>query len=504
LCILLLIGVTALGQEERSVWTPPQVLGEGWWQSITVDRQGNTHIAWYGVSDGGDDNHDNDLDALLYTSRAFGGDWTPVNDVIVTGSGGYTVRNALAATSDGILHAVFRAGTRHQFSNALIPQADTAAAWRREVGISSFGYYVDMVADHNDVLHIVYSGREADIANLPFSLEGDICPQCSDLYYRRSEDGGRSWSTPFNLTRDVDAGSDRPSIWEGANGRLFVIWDVGEDWYVGRGRARGVGLRYSDDGGMTWSEMILLDGGGDPDRRPTQIAATDLRDGRLMTVWRYANDEDRQIYFQLTSDLETWTPPEPIEGIYARSIEDCSLDNYELRTDPLGIVHLFVVGQPELNSTANPSLYHIEFRQDRWATRQRVFYSAEARPEWPTAAIGPQGDIHLAWFVRSIPEGTSVIDSCTVGLEVYYSYRGPLLANRPTQAFNPTRTPQPTPTLVHALQPTATALPSVEPVDNPVVSTTRDTYAAQVFVGGTLAVVFFCGGVIAVMRFWRR
>jgi hypothetical protein len=362
-----------------------------------------------------------------------------------------------------------------------------------------------MAADEQDVLHAVYGGRESDISELPFNLESDPCPLCYDLYYRRSVDGGVSWTPPFNLSRDKDAGSDRPDIRVGqTSGRIYVDWDIGLDWYLGRGQPQAVGLRYSDDGGITWSAPIVLQG-DDPALRPIQIAATELRDGRILTIWRYASDVNRQIYFQLSSDAgQTWSVPAPIPGIYARVMGDTPLDDYELLTDALGIVHLFAVGQPEVDTSGNPSLYHIEFRQDRWGEKQRVFYSPEERPEWPKAAIGPLGDIHLTWFVRGLAEGVSSFSSATVGLKVYYSYRGPVLAQQPTLAFDPTRTPQPTPTLERELVPTATPLPTVEPLSNPVTTRTRDIYASQAVVGGMLAVVALCGGIIVIKRFWGR
>jgi hypothetical protein len=493
-----------LGQDTRTLWTPPQVVGDGWWQSITVDRQDTAHIGWYGTRADGDTDPANDMDALMYVSRSRDNVWSVPNDVIVTGQGGWTVRNSLVATNDGMLHGFYRGGPDHWFSNVFIPEAASARSWSPPLSVSS-GYYLDMIADDHDVLHLVYDGREADIAGLPFNLESDPCALCYDLYYRRSTDGGNSWTPPFNLSRDKDAGSDRPDIWIGqTSGRIYVDWDVGLDWYNGRGHPLAVGLRYSDNGGTTWSAPIILEG-NNPAFRPIQIATTELRNGELLAVWRYASEADPRIYFQLSSDLgQTWSEPEPIPDIYARGVTDSTLDDYELLTDSFGVVHLFMVGQPDLGAGANPSLYHIEYRQGRWGAKQRIFYSPDERPEWPKAAIGPQGDIHLTWFVRGIAENATSFESSTIGLKVYYSYRGPILAEQPTLAFEPTRTPQPTPTLERQLVATVTPLPTVEPVTNPVTSRTRDLYASQVVVGGMLAVVVFCGGIIAIKRFWRR
>lgn len=505
LCGLLLPGVVTTNAQETEGqrWTPPVLLGDGWWQSVTTDVEGGFHVAWYGNVDT-PDNIPHDV--MDYAVRSLDGTWSHAKDVIYTTDGGYTVRNAIATTSDGMLHAIFRTKVNHQFSSAPISGALDAANWSAPVEISANGYYVDMTSDRHNYLHVAFSGnvegRPETGAGRP---EASACPYCQDLFYRRSIDGGKSWEDPYPVSILENTGSDRMDIFEAASGRLFIIWDEGYDWNVGKGQAQDIRIVYSDDSGVTWTDPIILDGGNFADRRPIQISLTEMRDGSWMVIWRYSNDIDRNIYYQITSDSGvTWTTPQPIPGIVARETNDTPLDDYDMLTDRLGTVHAFVVAQPNQLSTANPGLYHLTYSQGVWGAPQRVFYSPDMRPEWPKAEPGLSNDIHLAWFIRGIRENVPGPQSSTDILKVYYSYLNGSLQPEATVAFLPTQTPQPTPTLFLNMDATSTPAPTLSGLEPGQVTFTRDTYGANVVLGGILASGLFCAVIVLVARFWRR
>src|SRR5688572_12723769 len=121
--ILLLIGLTGilsagqvLSQNSGEIqWSSPLFLGDGWWQNIAIDRQGEVHVGWYGGSD--PEINAAGADVFNYTRLSLDGQWTPTNNVLYTGAGGFTIRNAMAVTSDGTLHLAFRAAIYHAFSS---------------------------------------------------------------------------------------------------------------------------------------------------------------------------------------------------------------------------------------------------------------------------------------------------------------------------------------------------------------------------------------------------
>jgi hypothetical protein len=509
LALVALSALPAYGQDENGTvrrWTPPKLLSDGWWQSITIDQQGSIHIGLYGGKQY--DTKGLNYDFMSYLSMDRDGNWSALNDVISTGIGGYTVRNALATTSDGMVFAVFRNGTSHMFSGAPIAGASNANNWSPKMLIDNFGYYVNMTSDHDDNLHIVYSGWANFNSAEPTAennLEANPCALCSDLFYRRSSDEGKNWSDPVPLSLEPENGSDRPDIFQGESGRLYIDWDEGYDWYVGRGTPQDVRIVYSNDEGLTWSKPIILDGGNLPTRRPIQLALTEMRDNVLMAVWRYSTDDDRQIYFQTSADLgQTWTKPAPIPYIFARSINETPLDDYELLTDRLGIVHLFAVGQQELKSSRNSTLFHMQYSQGTWQTPDRIMYSSEMRPEWPKAVIGPKNDIHVTWFTRGIKETDRIIKDATKSLKVFYSYLPGNLNALPPVAFKPTETFTPTPTVFQKLDPTVTPLPTVGAVDVNLTQKTTDQYGQETLLGGMFLAGAFCLVGALVIRFFSR
>jgi len=507
LCLTLTLSMgRVFGQDSRELqWSPPQVLGDGWWESIAMDRQGNVHIGWYGSSD--PDIIELGADVFNYLRLSPDGQRTASNKVLYTGTGGFTIRSAMAVTSDGLLNLAYRSNVYHSFSSAYSQTADNAQSWSPPVTIDTTGYYVNMIADRNDVLHLVTSERleTASLASNTTYAELNPCALCQDLFYRRSTDGGASWSEPYPISLNPTTGSDRIDIFEGRSGRIYIAWEEGYDWYIGRGDAQDVRLVYSSDGGLTWSDPIIFDGGALVDRKPVQIAATELRDGSLMVLWRYNSNADRNIYYQLSTDVgQTWTEPQAIPGLVAQTANDATLDDYTLLTDRIGTVHLFATGQPDLESTTNASLYHVTYRQGLWLPPQRVFYSPNMRPEWPKAVIGLQNDIYLVWFTRGTGknERGEALDSTDI-LKVYYSYLPGIFPLEATQAFNPTRTPYPTATVFQNLDSTPTPFPTIEAVASDVSVTTGDQYASQTLVAGLFAATAFCAGVLILIRIRR-
>ncbi|MEZ4671835.1 MAG: sialidase family protein [Anaerolineae bacterium] len=487
-------------------WTTPQFLGDGWWQSMTLDQEGELHVGWYGSQRAEDGS---DIDQLIYTMRKLDGSWTPQVDAIYTGLGGFTVRNALAATSDGVIHVLFRAGTAHYSSSAAIVGASEAANWSEWRQVSDTGYYLSLISDKNDVLHAVFSGSAflPGLATEEGRQESSACFLCYNLFYRRSMDGGQTWGDLAPLSTEPNTGSDRVKIQQGPNGRLYITWDEGLDWYTGRGQALDVRMVYSDDSGLTWSKPVILDGGDHPDRRPIQGTLTELQNGSIMMVWRYSTDSDRNIYYQISNNSgETWTEPTSIPRIFARSVNESTLDHYTLLTDRLGTVHLFMVGQSTLTSTTNAQLYDITYRPqaDFWRSPQRIYYSPDEEPEWPEAVFGLGNDIHLTFFTRGLRENVQGTQNNTAQLRVYYSYLTGNLPAAPTVEFRPTETMFPTPTVFQNIDPSPTPLPTLEKFDPGLTIYSYDNYAAQTVLGGMFLAALFCGGVLLLVRFIRR
>lgn len=487
---------SVLSQSRLPTWSAPEILSNGWWQNLTVDRRGAVHVTWHaGIRQNPGDSPENDEDLLMYATRPFDGTWSKPVDVVYAAHGGFTVRNAVAVSQEGILSVLFRSRTDHMFVQSPVVGATDAKNWSSPRLLTSNAYYLDLFIDRDDVLHAVSSALNVPTTN----AEIGACVGCGDIIYRRSTDGGKNWSLPVNLS-NLASGADKPDIWQGPSGRLYISWDSGFDWYVSRGAAYDVRIVYSNDGGLTWSKPISLPGEHIGRIRPVQIAATELPNGDLMAVWRYV-DVDTNIYYQISSDVgETWSKPEPIPDIVGLDWSTTVLDDYDLVLDKLGNPQLFVTGwSPSRSRDDPPGIYHIEYRQGRWRSPQLIFRADNNLPIWPKAAVGPKNDIHLTWFVYQSEEGTD-----TLSLHVYYTYRSPTLPDEQLEDFNPTAIPPTIAAFTSPLEPTPTPYPTVEPLEPGFRTSTSDLYATRTLLGAVFVVAILCFGVLVLSGFRLR
>jgi len=141
------------------------------------------------------------------------------------------------------------------------------------------------------------------------------CSNYSRIFYRRSEDKGRTWSAPAELTESIDAqcgdffwnciaaGPGHGTVL--SSGRLIVpVWLAYNKKDRFSHHPTYVAALYSDDRGTTWQLSPRLDG-SDPNE--SQIA--ELSDGRLlMNLRNTAPEKYRYVSFS-DDDGSTWTDP---------------------------------------------------------------------------------------------------------------------------------------------------------------------------------------------------
>jgi hypothetical protein len=101
-----------------------------------------------------------------------------------------------------------------------------------------------MVVSPKGTLHIVYNRNPTpDLAG------------ASEVYYRASHDGGRTWTDPKALSDDdpnLYAGQYFPNMSVAPNGRIDVVWWDTRD--TPGQRSNDVYYSYSNDDGRTWSK----------------------------------------------------------------------------------------------------------------------------------------------------------------------------------------------------------------------------------------------------------
>ena len=105
------------------------------------------------------------------------------------------------------------------------------------------------VISENEILIFFCTGHSK---NIDFQLRAN-----DTLYYCKTNDGGANWSSPVYIKELGNTSYLRDWYLTSlvtSNGRILLVW---ADWNI-----RKIALIYSDDNAVSWSEPILINGGG--------------------------------------------------------------------------------------------------------------------------------------------------------------------------------------------------------------------------------------------------
>ena len=165
----------------------------------------------------------------------------------------------------------------------------------------------------------------------------DNTPGNYDIYFKKSDDGGVTWSPNKRLT--TNAGARYPSI--AVNGpNIYVVWTA----YATPGSFE-IYFKKSDDGGVTWS----------PNKRFTNNAGISwlpaiAADGpNIYVVWQDDTPGNYEIYFKKSDDGgATWSANERLtNNAGTSSYPAIAVDNS----------NIYVVWQNFLPTPANYEIY---------------------------------------------------------------------------------------------------------------------------------------------------
>jgi hypothetical protein len=474
LCMILLLvsvltpspGVQAAGDE--SAWSQPLSLSghdtrtAGWFPSIAVDAYGQVHVVWQGrppgraaATDPADSTRISDAAGWLMYTRLRDQSWTAPRDIGAIGDETDALRTALAADQQGQLHLLFRGldltdpkvgGAENEpirYMSADSVVASQPDAWSSAVPFSRRipAYYADMAVDSHGVIHTL-------------TTEADGKSRYA-VYYRRSTDGGRSWSQPVAVESTLAVSRWRLQLKLGPNDDLNAVWEVVDPDDPSSRTPVGFVYARSTDGGLSWNtttfapdkEGYLYPKLYDGTRWRVQPAVGIDGRGQIILVWReYGTDI---IYFQRSTDGRQWTAPARVEGV-TRGVAR-PFDRYDMATDSAGRLHLAMVAYPE--GQLAMALLHSEWLGYSWGAPETVAFGATAPyPEWPRIAIGEGNRLHLVWFGGS----AASVDRVPVG--IWYS-------SKVTTA--PHLTAQPIPARVVSAPPSPPSVASPSPSPSP-------------------------------------
>ena len=422
--------------------------GGSWFPDLAIDNVGNVHVVWSEtvipeVGLGG--MRLQELEESVHYAVWDGHDWSEPNDLVPVDPN--IVRNALAVDGFDNLYFAFRyplfGSTGYYLKQAPTGQAWSAAAWSmpRRVDVKGNPYMADLAIDSHGVMHFIVDDTG--------DAESAIClGGCADLYYRRSEDQGQTWSHPANLSRSA-VGVSREQIEIDSSDVIHITWDEGWDRISGVGDAVSGSYSFSTDGGGTWSPVKSVTY---PDSTVAQLTVGSDGEGGVMLVWRATSTDE--IYYQWSADGgHSWEDPATIPRVFAR-LWTTPFDMYDMAADSAGDIHLLMVGRQSQEKDALLGIYHLVWDGQEWSFPTTIFGEWGFFPEYPKIAIHEGNQLHVVWFTR---EGSEWDDEAN--REVWYSRTQ---SAAPQQPVTPVPTPTPVPPIPTPMPaPTATPYPTV-------------------------------------------
>jgi BNR repeat-like domain len=192
---------------------------------IVADSLGHLHVVWNEETAGGWE--------IYYKKSTNGGDsWLP--NKRLTWTGGASSHPRIAVESSGHLHVVWHeetAGNAEIYYKKSTDNGDTWTANKRLTWNAGDSWSPAMAMLSSGDIHIAWD---------------DDTPGNREIYYKKSADGGDTWTSSKRVTRTTNTSSDA-AIAVDSSGNLHVVWDdhTPGNWEVYHSQ--------STDGGVTWS-----------------------------------------------------------------------------------------------------------------------------------------------------------------------------------------------------------------------------------------------------------
>jgi predicted neuraminidase len=357
---LLLLALAA--QVAQADWQPGQRLtwtsGDSSVPRLAVDSSGSLHLVW-------EDDTPGNYDVYYKKSTDGGGTWTVSKRL--TWTAGSSSHPAIAVDSEDTLHVVYDETAPGDYEIYYLRSADGGDTWsapKRLTWTKERSWDAAIAVDSSDGLHVFWA---------------DAIPGNFEIYYKKSPDGGVTWSTNKRLTWTADD-SFGPSIAVDPSGDLYAAW---YDYTPG---PADIYYKKSTDGGAVWSTTKRLTWTADNSFYPYLIAGAS---GHLYVAWEDETPGKAEIYFKKSSD-----------GGAAWSINKRLTWNADdswtpaIAFAPSGDLHL-------VWSDYTPGNSEIQYKKstDKGATRtttKRLTWTS-GTSQYPVMAIDPSGNIHVVW-----------------------------------------------------------------------------------------------------------
>jgi hypothetical protein len=233
-------------------WSPTQRLtwmsGQSRGVKTAVDSAGYLHVAWCDDTPG-------DCEIYHKKSTDGGSHWSSAKRL--TWTTGFSAWPAITACPTGDVHIVWSddpSGSEQLYHKKSPDSGESWSPLKRLTWVSSDLVSQGLVADPSSCLHLIWGGNAA----------GNY-----EIYYKRSKDGGETWTAAERLTWTSES-STCPAMAADPSGPLCVVWadNTPENWEIYYKRSTNGGVDWTAAQRLTWgsgysySPALVVDDSG--------------------------------------------------------------------------------------------------------------------------------------------------------------------------------------------------------------------------------------------------
>jgi len=363
LIILLAAGMFYLASVALADWSAAQRLtwtsGAAQSPAIAIDSSDNLHVVWYDYAPG-------NWEIYYKRSTDGGATWSAVKRL--TRTSGDSIFPAIAIDGNGTIHVVWEDDTPDNTEIYYKRSSDGGTTWsaaQRLTWTSGYSYDAAIAIDSSNAIHMIWN---------EFVPGGD-----DEIYYRKSADGGTTWSTIKRLTWTSGA-SSTPAIAIDSKKAIHVIW------YDDTPGNQEIYYKRSPDGGATWSPVKRLTWTSGGSYMP--VIAIDSSD-TIHVAWHDNTDGNLEIYYKQSQDGgSTWSSAQRLtwtsggSRYTAMAIDSNSAIHIAWYDDTPGASEIYYKRSTDGGSN--------------WSSAQRLTWTSDTS-NYPAMAIDSGNNIHVVW-----------------------------------------------------------------------------------------------------------
>ena len=358
------------------------------------------------------------LSVFLFSITAYSQTWGPTKRL--TWNSGTSGHKSIAVDNNNTLHLIWTDDTPGNYELFYRKSTDGGATWSASKRItynSGWSHGPVGVTDSSNHLHVLWRDDSTGVI---------------EIYYKKSTDGGATWSVTKRLTytsagikgvprMDIDTSNNLHAVWYdsrfgneeiiykrstdggatwsaqkrmtftsgwSADNRVIIV--PGNDVYILYGDDtpgnEEIFYKKSTDSGVTWSAPKRLTYSSGDSREPQLAFDSSLN---LFLIYNDETPGNQEIFYKKSTNAGgTWSSPKRM------TYNSGDSEQQSLSVDGGDILHMIWSD----NTSTNQEIYHKKSTDGGffWSTPKRLTYNSGSSI-FPTIALDSLDDIHMVW-----------------------------------------------------------------------------------------------------------